>query len=115
MQCALLWRARLLNEKDNMFTICFHHEQFFGKIFKRKADKCCSILKSHRCNSKAHRVINPEMAKILKEKGLNDVLLGQKLYRQCLTEYEKLTKPSENENHDRNYRDRDFTRQISIR
>ena len=104
-----------MNEKDNMFTICFHHEQFFGKIFERKADKCCSILKSHRCNSKAHRLINPEMAKILKEKGLNNVLLGQKLYRQCLTEYEKLTKPSENENHDRNYRDRDFTRQISIR
>ena len=84
--------------KDNVFTICFHHEQFFGKVFERKADKCCSILKSHRRNSKAHRVINLEMAKILKEKGFNDVLPGQKLCRQCVTEYEKLTKPPENKN-----------------
>ena len=38
------------------------------------------------------------MAKILKEKGFSDVLLGQKLYRQYVTEYEKLTKPPENEN-----------------
>ena len=38
------------------------------------------------------------MAKILKEKGFNDVLPGQKLCRQCVTKYEKLTKPPENEN-----------------
>ena len=38
------------------------------------------------------------MAKILKEKGFSDVLPGQKLCRQCVTEYEKLTKPPENEN-----------------
>ena len=31
-------------ENDNVFTICFCHEQFFGKVFERKADKCCSIL-----------------------------------------------------------------------
>ena len=98
LQCILLWRARLLEEKDNVFTICFHHEQLYGKLFERKADKCCSILKSHCHNSKAHRVLNLEMAKILKEKGFNDVLPGQKLWRQCKTKYEKLTKPSENEN-----------------
>ena len=98
LQCTLLWGARLLEEKDNVFTICFHHKQLFGKVFERKADKCCSILKSHHRNSKAHRVINLEMAKILKEKGFNDVLPGQKLCRQCVTEYEKLTKPPENEN-----------------
>ena len=51
----------------------------------------------HCCYSKAHRVINLEMAKILKEKGFNDALPGQKLCRQCVTEYEKLTKPPENE------------------
>ena len=79
LQCILLWRARLLEEKDNVFTICFHYEQFFGQVFERKADKCCSILKSHRRNSKADRIINSEMAKILKEKGFNDVLPGQKL------------------------------------
>ena len=87
-----------MEEKDNVFKICFHHEQFFGKVFERKTDKCCSILKSHRCDSKAHRVINFEMTKILKENGFNDVLPGQKLCRQCVTEYEKLTKPPENEN-----------------
>ena len=38
------------------------------------------------------------MAKILKEKGFNDALPGQKLCRQCVTEYEKLTKPPENNN-----------------
>ena len=38
------------------------------------------------------------MAKILKEERFNDVLPGQKLCRQCVTEYEKLTKPPENEN-----------------
>ena len=97
LQCILLWRARLLEEKDNVFTICFNHEQLFGKVFEIKADKSCSILKSCRSNSKAHRVINLEMAKIMKEKGFN-VLPGQKLCRQCVTEYEKLTKPPENEN-----------------
>ena len=55
----------------------------------------CSVLKSHHHNSKAHRVINLKMAKILKEKGFNDVLPGQKLCRQCVTKYEKLTKPPE--------------------
>ena len=98
MQCILPGRARLLEEKDNVFTICFHDEQFFGKVFERKVDKYCSILKSHHRNSKAHRVINLEIAKILKGKGFNDVLPGQKLCRQCVTEYDKLTKPPENKN-----------------
>ena len=97
LQCILLWRARLLEEKDNRFTICFHHEQFFGKVFERKADKCCSNFKSHCCNSKAHRLINLEMAKTLKDKGFNDALPGQKLCRQCVTEYEMLTKMPEND------------------
>ena len=92
-QCILLWRARLLEEKDNVFMICFHHEQLFGKVFERKAGKCCSILKPHGCNSKAHRVINLEIAKILKEKGFSDVLPGQKLCRQFVTKYGKVTKP----------------------
>ena len=52
-----------------MFPSC----TVFGKVFERKADKYCSILKSHCRNSKANRAINHEMAKILKEKGFNDV------------------------------------------
>ena len=77
----------------------------FGKVFERKAGKYCSILKSHCCHSEAHRVINLEMAKILKEERFNDVLPGQKLCRQCVTEYEKLTKLPENKNMT-NYLDR---------
>ena len=81
-----------------MFTIFFHHEQFFEKVFKRKTDKCCSILKYYRGSSKVQRVSNLEMAKILKEKGFHYVLPGQKLCRQLVNEYEKLTKQPEKEN-----------------
>ena len=70
LQCILLWRARLLEEKDNVFTICFNHEQFFGKVFKRKANKRCSILKSHLHNSKAHGLINLRMAKNTERKRI---------------------------------------------
>ena len=80
-----------MEEKDNVFTICSHHEQVFEKVFEKNADKCSSILKSHSHNSKARGVINLETAKILKEKGFNDVLHGQKLCRQCVTEYETST------------------------
>ena len=59
---------QIIGGKGNVFMICFHHEQVFRKVFKRKANKCRNILKSHRHNSKAHKVINLEMAKILKEK-----------------------------------------------
>ena len=65
LQFILIWRARFLEEKYNVFTICFHHEQLFGNVFERKVDKCCSILKSHCRNSKAHKVINLQMVKIL--------------------------------------------------
>ena len=47
------------------------------------------------------------MAKILKEKGFSDVLPGQRLHRQCVTEYEKLKNPWKWE-HGRNYWDREF-------
>ena len=114
LQCIFLWRARLSEEKDNVFTICFRHDQFFLRVFGRKSDKCCSILRYNHRNSKAHRVINLEMAKILKEKGFNNVLPGQKLCRQCVTEYEKLFQPPENENITEII-GTEFTRRISIR
>ena len=37
LQCILLGRARLLKEKDNVFTICFHHEQFFWEGIRKKS------------------------------------------------------------------------------
>ena len=70
----------------------------FGKVFERKTGKCCSILRSHRRNSKDYRVLNLKMAKILKEKGFKNVLPGQKLCSQWVTKYGKLTKPPEIEN-----------------
>ena len=54
------------------------------------------------------------MAKILKEKGFNYVLPGQKLCGQCVTRYEKLTKPPENENMTEIIK-AEITRRISIR
>ena len=111
LQYILLWRARLLKEKDNVLTIYFIIK-FFGKVFERKTDKYCSILKSHYHKSKANRVINLDMAKVLKEERFN-VLPGQKLCRQCVTKYEKLTKPPENENMTEII-DTEFTRRISI-
>ena len=54
------------------------------------------------------------MGKMLKEKGFNDVLPGKKLCRQCVTEYEKFTKPPENKNMTEII-ETEFTRQISIR
>ena len=32
LQYILLWRARLLKEKDNVLTIYFHHEVFWEGI-----------------------------------------------------------------------------------
>ena len=46
---------------------------FLGRYFGRKADKCCSILKFHCRYSKAHQIINLEMAKILKEAYLERI------------------------------------------
>ena len=54
------------------------------------------------------------MAKILEEKEFNDVLPSQKLCRQCVTEYGKLTKLFENENMT-GIIETEFTSQISIR
>ena len=54
------------------------------------------------------------MTRILKGKGFNDMLPGQKLRRQCVTEYEKLTKPPENKNTTEIIKT-EFTRRISIR
>ena len=86
------WRKRIVCSQFVSIV-----NSFLGTCLRERLITC-SILKSHRRNSKAHGVINLEMAKILKEKGFSDVLPGQKLRRQCVTEYEKLTKPPENEN-----------------
>ena len=59
-----------MEEKDNVFMICFHHEEFFGKVSKRKANERCSILKSHLHNSKADGVINLRMAKNTERKRI---------------------------------------------
>ena len=65
----------MLENKDKVKTICLHHEQFFGKVFERKADKCCGVLKSHRVKAKGHTLIDLEMAKLLKSKGFKILFL----------------------------------------
>ena len=87
MKCILLWRVRLLDEKD-VFIVSILNS-FLERYLREKSDKCCCNLKSHHCNSKAHRVINLELTLRLP---------GQKLCRQCVTEYEKFTKPPKNGN-----------------
>ena len=67
--------SRSLMTICNIFCFGQSDNSFWEGIWK--ADKYCNILKSHRCDTKAHRVINLEMAKILKEKGFSDVLPGQ--------------------------------------
>ena len=67
--------SRSLMTICNIFCFGQSDNSFWEGIWK--ADKYCNILKSHRCDIKAHRVINLEMAKILKEKGFSDVLPGQ--------------------------------------
>ena len=85
-----------MEEKDNVFTMFPSLTAFLGRYLRARLINVCSILKSLDGNGKAHRVINLEMAKILKEKEFNDALPGQKLCRQCVTEYEQLTKAPEN-------------------
>ena len=94
LQCISLWRVRLLEGKGNVFIKFVSIMNSFLGIYLRER----LILKSRCRNIKAYKVINLEIAKILKEKGFNDLLTGHKLCRQCVTEYEKLTKPPENEN-----------------
>ena len=36
LQYNLLWRARLLEEKENMITICFHHNHFLGRNLRER-------------------------------------------------------------------------------
>ena len=55
-------------------TVFFKVGLFTPLPTMRKTDKCCNILKSHRRNSKAHRVIKLEMTKILKEKSIQLIL-----------------------------------------
>ena len=93
-QSILLWRAGLLENKIENMTICFHHEQVFGNVFERKADKCCGVLKFHKRKAKPKLLIDLQMAKTLKSKGYH-VLPGQKFCRQCVTEYQSIIKEND--------------------
>ena len=97
-QQILLWRSGLLDRKDNIQTICLHHEQYFGKVYERKEKKCCGVLKDHRIKAKAHTLITLNMAELLHSKNFA-VVPGQKLCRQCKTKFEELSaEPTSDEN-----------------
>ena len=82
-----LWRAGLLEERNNVSTICNHHEQVFGKVFERKEKNCCGVLMYYkRKGIKGELVITLEIAKQLKVKNIN-VIPGKLFCCQCNTKY----------------------------
>ena len=85
-----LWRAGLLENRSNVFTICYHHEQFFGKVFERKQKNCCGVLINHkRKGIKGEQLITLEMAQYLKSKDFN-VMPRNMLCCQCKTKYNEM-------------------------
>ena len=87
----ILWRCGL---SDHVFaaqdvTICFHHEQVYGRVFERRVpEKCCDIFNTHKKKAKGHHVITLEIAKKLKGDGY-EVKPGWKLCRNCYYEARK--------------------------
>ena len=92
-----LWRAGRLDKRNDVSTICKHHEQFFGNAFERREKYCCQVLTNHtRKTIKGKQIITLEMAKYLKSKNF-DVIPGTKLCRQCQKIYNEMdNKDSDN-------------------
>ena len=91
-----LWRAGLLEERNNVLSICNHHEQVFGKVFERKEKHCCGKLITHkRKGIKGEQVITLEMAKYLKKKYI-DVIPGKLFCRQCKSKYHDMEQNEKN-------------------
>ena len=82
IQEILLWRAGLLGHEGEL-TICFHHQQLFGKVFEKRPKCCCRVLGSHQCRVQSKKQIFLLMVKELKAKGYN-VIPGHSLCCQCV-------------------------------
>ena len=54
-QCTFLSSYHPSKKKGSVFTICLHYERVFGGVFERETEKCCSVLKSHRCSHRRRR------------------------------------------------------------
>ena len=73
-------------EKQNISSICFHHEYVHGNVFEGRttqAAKCCGVLIEHRRKVKGERVITLELAQQLQSKNVHTVP-GLMLCRQCV-------------------------------
>lgn len=68
---------------SNETKISLHHEQLYGRVFERRvSDKCCDIFVKHKKKAKGERTVSLEMARKLKETGIN-VLPGWKICKTC--------------------------------
>ena len=86
----IAWRAGKTDGiNSDEATICLHHEQVYGRVFERRVgDKCFDLFNKHRKKVKGDRIISLELAKKLKQDGLN-VLPGWKCCRVCLEDASK--------------------------
>lgn len=80
----IAWRTGRLDALDSNETkISLHHEQLYGRVFERRvSDKCCDIFVKHKKKAKGERTVSLEMARKLKETGIN-VLPGWKICKTC--------------------------------
>ena len=87
----LLWRAGLLPQRENITTLCKHHEQFFGDAFIKKQKKCCDVWVKHKKRKVAgDRLITLEMARKLREREVA-VVPGHKFCRTCEKHFDTVT------------------------
>ena len=100
-QRILLWRTGFLEKKKENMNLYFYHEQLFGKVVKRKADKCCGVLKYHKRRVKPTMSVDLQMVKNLKLKRYK-VLPGQNFCRQCVIKYQSIVNKDEKESDNEN-------------
>ena len=86
----LLWRAGLLPQRENITTLCKHHEQYFGDAFIKKQKKCCDVWVKHKRKVAGDRLITLEMAKKLREMEVA-VVPGHKFCRTCEKHFDTVT------------------------
>ena len=62
-----VWTVRSCYCSPRDVTVCFNHEQVYGRVLKRGFPlKCCDIFNTHKKRTKGHHVITLEIAKILR-------------------------------------------------
>ena len=70
---AYLWKAGLLNVKENRMTIYYIINRCLVDVFERRESKCCAISIKYFCKVKGQQVIILQMDQQLKTKNISDV------------------------------------------